>query len=244
MANVDLEKITSALLEHGKTIAPQVLFPTVIPEASDIIASDPFAFCIACCLDRGTRSEIIWTIPYDMQKALGHLDPVRIYKMSLGQLEGLIKRLPRHPRYITDAPKTIQDLTRYVIEKCNGDASLIWKGKKAIQVNRIFDSFYGVGPGIASMAVLLIEQAYPVRFEDRKNMDIKPDVHTMRVLYRLGISARESPEASLEASRRMNPEFPGKVDGALWDIGRNWCFAQNPRCNKCPVTDYCAKNYS
>ena len=241
MSDAHLALITNTLLRHGKTISSQVLFPTVIPEASNIIANDPCAFCIACCLDRGTKAEIIWTIPYDMQKTLGHLDPQRIYTMTMGQLEGLFKRLPRRPRYVNDAPKTIQDLTRFVVEKCNGDASLIWKGKKAIQVHRIFDSFHGVGPGIASLAVLLIEQAFPVRFEDRDNMDIKPDVHTVRVLYRLGVSDDITPESALEASRRMNPEFPGIVDGALWDIGRNWCFSINPNCSKCPVSGVCAK---
>lgn len=37
------------------------------------------------------------------------------------------------------------------------------------------------------MAVLLIERAFDIRFPDvdRSAMDIKPDVHTMRVLYRL-----------------------------------------------------------
>jgi endonuclease-3 len=236
-----LDKITNSLLEYGRTVPSEVLFPTIVPEAAEIITKDPYAFCIAICLDRGTKVETIWTIPYDIQKDLGHLNPRLINAMPLGQLEALFKRLPRHPRYLSDAPKTIQELTRIVVEDYEGDASQIWKGKKAIQVNRKFDSIFGVGPGIASMAVLLIEMAFPIRFEDRENMDIKPDVHTKRVLFRLGASTSKTEPAALEATRRMNPAFPGKVDSALWEIGRRWCRPTDPDCIKCPVSQVCVK---
>jgi hypothetical protein len=39
----------------------------------------------------------------------------------------------------------------------------------------------------------------------------------------------------------MNPSFPGGLDGALWEIGRRWCFASNPNCNDCPMCKDCAK---
>ena len=65
------------------------------------------------------------------------------------------------------------------------------------------------------MAVLLIEKAFLVQFSDHWNMDIKPDLHTKRVLYRLGASHAETEDAALEASRRMNPEFPGVVDRGI-----------------------------
>lgn len=241
MSDSRLTAITNALLEYGKTVPTEVLFPTEIPEAAKFVTSNSFAFCIATCLDRGTKAKIIWTIPYDIHKDLGHLDPYRIHTMTLEELKDMLYRLPHHLRYTDAAPRTIKELTHIVVEECKGDASQIWNGKKAIQVNRKFDSIYGVGPGIASMAVLLIEKAFPVRFEDRENMDIKPDVHTKRVLYRLGASTAETEPAALEATRKMNPEFPGIVDAALWCIGQNWCSPTDPRCNECPVTVVCIK---
>jgi endonuclease III len=241
MSDPQLTDITNALLEYGKSISSEVLFPTVIPEAAEIIYKDPYAFCIATCLDRGARAEVIWTIPYDIQNDLGHLDPAKIHAMTLGQLEALFKRLPRRPRYVNDAPKTIKDLTRIVMEECAGDASLIWKGKQAAQVHRTFDSIHGVGSGIANMAVLLIERAFLVQFPDHWSMDIKPDIHTKRVLYRLGASNAETEDAAIQASRRMSPEFPGIVDAALWDIGRTWCSPTSPNCPECPVSHVCAK---
>jgi endonuclease III len=240
-----MKTVNLALLDCSKSIEAKELFPVMVPEAAEIIASNPYAFSIATCLDRGTLADIIWTIPYDIKNKLGHLDPYKIYKMSLDELAVLFKNLPRRPRYVNDAPRTVQDLTRIVVEECGGDAAKIWVGKRAAEVKRTFLSIYGVGPGIANLAVLLIEQAFPMRFNDldRPHMDIKPDVHTKRVLYRLGMSEREDEAAAIEATRRMNPGWPGALDVALWGIGRHWCWATNPDCVKCPVSSVCAKRF-
>jgi len=95
------------------------------------------------------------------------------------------------------------------------------------------------------MAVLLIEQAFPIRFNDldRPRIDIKPDVHTKRVLNRRGMSERENENAATEATRRMNPDWPGALDCALWWIGQNQCRPTNPNCQNCPVTSACAKRF-
>ncbi|MGC1374845.1 MAG: hypothetical protein WA821_01395 [Anaerolineales bacterium] len=239
----DENKIKAGLLAFAQTFPTEALFPTLLPEAAGLIANDPYAFAIAVCLDRGAKVEVIWTIPYYIKTDLGHLDPRRIHKMSLDELDSLFKRLPRKPRYVNAAPKTLRDLTRIVVEECGGDAANIWDGRRAADVNRIFTSIYGVGPGIANMGVLLIEKAFGARFSDldRTRMDIKPDVHTMRVLYRLGVSAAETTEAAIQATRRMNPSFPGELDGALWEIGRRWCFASGPDCPGCPMKKDCVQ---
>jgi len=240
-----MSEITQKLLAFGKVISTEVLFPTVLPEASSLVAADPYAFTIAVCLDRGMKAEIVWTIPYDIQQELGHLNPELIYHMSLDELDNLFSRLPRRPRYTNDAPRTLQELTRIVVEECHRDAANIWKGKRAAEVNRTFVSIHGVGPGIANMGVLLIEAGFGVRFSDldRKRMDIKPDVHTKRVLYRLGVSKEETEEAAITATRMLHPEFPGELDSALWEIGREWCFASDPDCANCPMMSSCLKRF-
>ena len=241
--NDRIKKVTQALLDCSESVDATELFPVMVPEAAEIVAINPYAFSLATCLDRGTKADIIWTIPYDIDQKLGHLDPFLIYKMSLEDLELLFKYLPRRPRYVNDAPKTVRDLTRIVVEECGGDAARIWTGKHAADVKRTFLSIHGVGPGIANMAVLLIEKAFPIRFNDldRPRMDIKPDVHTKRVLYRLGMSEGEDEIAAIDATRRMNPDWPGALDGALWWIGRYWCRPKNPDCSGCPVTSVCIK---
>jgi endonuclease III len=239
----DLKRIRQAILDCGQTFASDVLFDTIIPEAAPLVATDPYAFAIATCLDRGTKADIIWTIPYDMKNSLGHLDPYRISQMSLEELADMFASLPRRPRYVNDAPRTLQELTRIVVEECDGDAANIWNGKRASEVNRTFRSIHGVGPGIANMAVLLIEMAFGVRFDDldRRKMDIKPDVHTVRVLYRLGVSSAKTELAAVEAARRLSPDYPGEVDSHLWNIGRTWCHPTAPECFACCVESVCAK---
>ena len=154
-----LSEICKALLEYADSFDPADLFPTVVPEAAKIIASDPYAFLIACCLDRGAKAETIWTIPYDIKNDLEHLDPFKIRAMSIVELTNLFTRLQRKPRYINDAPRTLEELTKIVVEECDGDASNIWRGKRSAEVNRTLDSVFGVGQGIANMTVLLIELA-------------------------------------------------------------------------------------
>ena len=241
--NIDAQRkvVTQALLDCSKFVEATALFPVMVPEAAGIVVTDPYAFSLATCLDRGTKADIIWTIPFDIKQKLGHLDPFKMYDLSLDGLADLFSSIPHRPRYVNDAPKTTQDLTRIVVEECGGDASRIWVGKRSAEVKRTFLSIYGVGPGIANMALLLIEKAFPIRFNDldRPRMDIKPDVHTKRVLYRLGMSEAEEETAAIEATRHMNPDWPGALDGALWWIGRNWCRPTNPNCPDCPVNLAC-----
>lgn len=236
-----LSDLTRALAEYGATVPVAALCPTVVPDAAQLVTTDPYAFCMAACLDRGTKAEIIWTIPYDVRNALGHLDPKRLYAFSQQDWATLIQRLPRRPRYTDAAPRTLYELTHLVVEKYGGNAAQIWEGRRASEVIRTFRSIYGVGPGIANMAVLLIERVFHIRFPDHWSIDIKPDVHTVRVLYRLGVSHAPTEAATVEAARRMNPDFPGIVDAALWYLGRTRCFPTAPICQACPMEAWCAK---
>jgi hypothetical protein len=55
----DLAKLTRALMDFGLSLSANILLPTVVPEAASIVTTDPYAFCISACLDRGTKAEII-----------------------------------------------------------------------------------------------------------------------------------------------------------------------------------------
>lgn len=237
------EKRVSALLAFGKEIDPKELFPTLARGASDFVLGDPYAFALATCLDRGTRADIIWTIPFYLGRQLGHLNPYRIHGMSESQLEGAFRALPHGPRYVTAAPRTVKELTSLVVGQFGGDASRMWRGRSAAEVKQTFQSIYGVGPGISSMAVLLLEKAFSFRFDDldRPGMDIKPDVHTTRVLYRLGLASERSENAAVRAARRVRPEFPGEVDAPLWVVGRRWCHEIGPRCHECALQPVCPR---
>jgi len=231
------------LMELKKSVGNDFLFPVQDPKARNLVPSDPYAFCIASCLDRGTRAEIICTIPYWISLLTGHLNPAIFNKMPLSEIKEIFAKLPRKPRFINAAPRTFQSITRLVIEEFDGNPRSIWEGKKASEVKETFLSVYGVGNGIANMILILIEDAYGVSFSDLDHaiMDIKPDVHTMRVLYRLGISLKIDEESAIEAARRVSPEYPGAIDGPLWYLGRTHCHADRPGCGMCEMNQVCQK---
>jgi endonuclease III len=236
-------KILEGLVEIKGMFNEKALFPTLIPEAFDLIRDNPFAFSVAICLDRGTKVEIIWTIPFWIHEQVGHFNPQKFYPLAINEITEIFKTLPKKPRYTNAAPRTFQDITKIVVEEYDGNASDIWINKTAQQVKRVFLSVYGVGNGIANMAVLLIEEAYGITFSDidHSQMDIKPDVHTMRVLYRLGISTSIDENEAIEAARVLSPSYPGYIDGPLWSLGRYWCHATNPNCIECPMKEHCPK---
>ena len=91
------------------------------------------------------------------------------------------------------------------------------------------------------MTTNLLVQRYDRVFseDDLHTVDIKPDVHTRKVLYRLGIAENDTDIAAVVAARRLNPRFPGALDGPLWWVGRQWCHRISPACEECPMVDRC-----
>lgn len=102
---------------------------------------------------------------------------------------------------------------------------------------------YGGGNGISNMAVRLIESMYDFRFADLdySRMDIKPDVHTTRVLYKLRVSTTIREDGAIFAARLINPSYPGEIDGPLWLLRRKLCQATNPDCGRFPMNAVCLK---
>lgn len=129
------------------------------------------------------------------------------------------------------------------MEDFSGKAENIWNNRCAMDVKRTLLSVYGVGNGIANMSLILIEGVYDITFSDidYTKMDIKPDVHTMRVLYRLGVSSSLNTDSAISAARHISPSYPGAIDGPLWSIGRNWCHPTSADCGSCPLDTCCEK---
>ena len=132
------QPILNALL-HYKTIFDQEeLTPAKCPEAVKLIHENSFAFISACCLDRGTKAEIIWTIPYWIFQQVGHYDPLRFYNLSLDQITSLFDHLPRQPRYTNAAPRTFHEICRIVVDNFSGRAENIWKIGQQWTSNALF----------------------------------------------------------------------------------------------------------
>jgi endonuclease-3 len=230
------------LLEFGEKVTAEELVPVLVKEAAKEI-NDPFAFALAGVLDRGTKAEVIWTIPYYLKKQLGKLDPQFFANASIEELDELFRKLPRKPRYINDAPYTVKGLAEIIVNEYDGQAQKLWENRSSKALKATLERIYGVGPGIASMIILLLERWFKVYFDDidHRNMDVKADVHIIRVFQRLGFISEPTSTAALDAARKLNPEFPGALDAPAWYIGRNWCTAFMSKCYQCPVNEVCPK---
>ena len=75
----DASRLVAALLDIKRQANVEELFPALYPKASQLLHANPYAFISAACLDRGTKTEIIWTIPYWLQQMTGHFDALLFY---------------------------------------------------------------------------------------------------------------------------------------------------------------------
>ena len=193
------------------TISNREFFSAKTPEATAFALEDRYAFLIASCLDRGTRSDMIRTVPYDLKQRLGALVVVAIAEMPLRRLDGIVRALPHKPRCVSAAPRTILDLSRMIRDKFGGRAGKMWEGRSSGRFQSDLRTIHGVGPGIVGMTANLVFRLHGDVFsrDGLHAVDLKPDMHTRRVLYGLGIAAMDSDNAALKAARRRNPPYPG-----------------------------------
>jgi hypothetical protein len=182
-AGADLGQVIAVIREVGRR-APR--FSTGLTEADDLVYSNPFAFLLACSLDRGARSENIWRIPYFIQRDLGHLDPSRLAAMNSEDARALLERLPTRPRYLGDAVDTIREVAILVAGTFEGQAERIWIGQPVRRVLATLLAIRGIGPGIAHMTINLLHRYGLAEFDpgDLRDIDVKPDVHVERVFMR------------------------------------------------------------
>jgi endonuclease III len=237
-SNIEIRQV---LLRYTEQLDPRQLFVTLVPEAADLIVTEPYAFALASSLARRQDNEIAWTIPYDIYQELGHLDPRLVRQIPLRSLQALFLRLPRQPYLITGAPLTVTDLTDEVTGPCNGDASRLWRNRTAVEVRERFAKIYGAHDRDAEALILRLEFIYGVRFPDRAESRVLVHPSVWRVLSRLGLASNEDPAAGSQAIAQLHNGYPAEIDVPLWNIGRQWCRIWKPLCVDCLLAGYCPR---
>lgn len=211
-------------------------------EDRELVVSNPFAFLVAVAFDRGMPWQKAWQIPGAIHRK-GLLEPRLLAEMTEPELVDLLEGLPTRPRYgTTQGARTLSDAARLVSRRFGGDASAIWKNAAPAEVEKTLqEGIYGVGPGIASMTTRILYDDFGCFRGQESQIDVKPDVHVLRVFQRTGLTDSNSERGAIQAARRLNPGFPGALDWPAWRVGQLWCHATQPNCAPCWLTAVCPR---
>jgi uncharacterized HhH-GPD family protein len=202
----------------------------------------PQAYVIGCLAQRSSSAERAWRLPYLLRERLGSLDVEFLAGQPEEDLSRAIGERPSLHRFPPTMASNIKSAMGRIVETHDGDPALIWSGEPSVAtVVRRFIELDGIGPKIATMATILLVNFYKVPMRDLHLLDLPVDVQIRRVFQRLGL-VRESDydEAIVLWARELWPDFPGMVDVALWEVGRELCRPANPRCDRCFLAEVCA----
>ncbi|KPU46126.1 hypothetical protein OXPF_02360 [Oxobacter pfennigii] len=214
------------------------------------IEKHPHAFVLACLMDTGVDSDVAWTIPYRVFEKLGTFDIKELYKIDEQEYVNMFSGKKKWHRYPAIKASVFYNGVRKIKDSVymNGDASRIWSNKpKSCNVILRFLDFKGCGFKVANMAAGILHTHYGIEFSDYSFIDVAPDVHVLKVFQRLGLTPYV-PDGeiariyTIAKARELNPEFPGLVNSLCWEVGREYCSPQNPRCQSCPFSEFCMKD--
>ena len=207
---------------------------------ADLIDTNPFAFLVGAVFQRGMPWRKVWEIPFHIDQH-DMLEPSKLTSATDDEISALFDDLPVKPRFPNIGVRTLKDTAKLVGE-FGGDATAIWTGTPPRVVQQRLQGIYGVGPAIANMIVLLLRDQNGF-FDGREHeIDIKSDVHVLRVLKRSGLISMENEYQAVCAARRLAPQYPAELDWPTWDIGQRWCHRTNPDCVNCPLSAVCPRH--
>lgn len=235
------EAVAARLKEYGAKRQEGEDWGGLGAESQELVASNPFAFLVAVAFDRGMPWRKAWQIPAEIHRR-GFLDPQLLAGMSRPQLARLLDGLPVRPRYgVNHGAQTLSDAARLVSQRFGGDASAIWRNASPAEAEKTLQEIHGLGPGIASMTTRILYDDFGCFQGQESQIDVKPDVHVLRVFRRTGLTNSDSEKEAINAARRLNPGFPGALDWPAWRVGQLWCHAAQPVCAPCWLTEVCPR---
>lgn len=205
----------------------------------------PHAFVLACLMDKKIKAERAWAIPYKIYKEVGTFNIYKLKEKGKEYYKELFNKNKFHI-FNNDMAEVFYNGVCHIVDKYEGKANKIWNDNpsSATVVYRFLE-FYGCGIKIATMAANILARQFKIPMKDYYSIDISPDVHVRRVLYRLGfIEKNAKVERVIYKARELNPEYPGLIDYLCWEIGKNYCRPKigDCKCEDCDMNEVCPKN--
>lgn len=178
----------------------------------------------------------------NLRKYWGHLNIYKIAAMGDEQLYQTFVRLPQLPCFWPTAARRIRNACQLIVDRYQGEPrSMCDNNPKAGDLQARLEQFDGIGQKKASMAVNTLARDLDVPVRAWDEIDVSYDIQVSRVFQRAGLCDVNTQEAVIRAARRLNTDYPGALDLPCWDIGRRWCYPQNPYCGKCYILSLCPK---
>ena len=187
------------------------------PEATcSLDFKTPFQMVVAVMLSaQCTDERVNKTTPKLFEK---YGTPEAILKMSLSELEEII-----HPcGFYKNKAKNVKATAEMILKEYKGE------------VPQTMDELMKLpGVGRKSANVVMLEAF-------NKPQGIAVDTHVKRISNRLGLTKKSDPEKIEQDLLRIIPnEYYYDVNHLFIWHGRKTCIARNPKCNQCPVYEFC-----
>jgi endonuclease III len=178
---------------------------------------DPFRVLVATILSARTRDENTAKAVYKLFSVIKNYKD--FYKLSINEIENLIFGVG----FYHQKAKYLKKLPLILDEKFDG---------KIPQTIEELITLPGVGRKTANL-VLVIAYNIPA---------ICVDVHVNRIMNRIGYVKTKTPfETEMELRRKLPRKHWLIVNSIFVSFGQNLCFPRNPKCDVCPIADFCNK---
>ena len=213
----------------------------------------PHLFLLGAVMDSQILADKAWKIPYKIAEELGGKDFPLFCSKDLNWYINIFKSKKLH-RFNVEMSKAFYLAIEKIKNDYNGNAANIWNDNPSMAelILRLLE-FRKIGIKIATMVANILFRECNVKLQDTCILDISPDVHVKRAMYRLGLlpTIKNVNIKNIEqyvvicAAKSIYPEFPGVLDPVFWEIGYNKTCT-NDGCNssenkKCPFADFCIK---
>lgn len=243
-------KVVAALKKHSKNMDEWV---RPISNTRRFNASGVNSFLLGVMFDRSIPADRAWESGEWINESLGdHQDVTvlwnKLVSMEKKRLTGFLKYgyggMAFHRHYKTFA-KQLPRAAKVILDKYDGDPRNIWNTERDVDVirNRL-EEIPGIGSALSRMTVLILARNYGLigGKASLPQLDIKPDIHVMRVFRRSGlIDSKAIEKDAIETARQLNPQFPAVLDAPCFEIGQKWCRPSSKKCEDCPITEACPK---
>lgn len=134
-------------------------------------------------------------------------------------------------------PKAHERLWRIgkrICEEYDGDARLIWRDRTASEVAAELEAL-GLGPNLSRMTAGGLMDTGWIKGRG----DVKADIHVCRVIGRIFLG-EVAPDTAVQLALSIYPKNPWRLDGPLFRVGKDRCWANEPGCPECSLKRHCS----